>query len=266
LTDEKPARFDEWDPADYLADYFSEVQEDELATIRYFVDQMRGVVPGPVLGFGCGPTLHHIFLTAPRITELYLADYLPRNLEQIDRWRRRAPGAHDWTPFVRYTLMCETGREADNEAVAARTEQIRQGISALVTADAGLTDPLGPAFRGRFAVVLSPYCADSATDDKAVWRRYSRNIATLVRPGGLMLTAALRRCRRYRVGHRSFPSADVDEHHLRSILEQDFSPATIQVDVREVPGHQAQGYTGILLARAQKPGAADPGAGAVGRH
>ena len=111
---------------------------------------------------------------------------------------------------------------------------------------------VGADLRGHFAIVLSPFCADSATDDKAVWTRYSRNIASLVRPGGLMLTSALRRCRRYRVGKRFFPSADIDEADLQKVLAEDFAPDSVSVEVRETPEHSDQGYAGILLARARK--------------
>jgi hypothetical protein len=244
--------FDEWLPRDYLRDYYSELQEDERYTIRYFVEQMRAAPEGPLVCFGSGPTLHHVFLTAGRATELYLADYLTRNLDEIERWLTRAPGAHDWVPFVRYTLWCESGAEPSDADIAARMEQIRGRISGLVQADAGLTDPMGPAFRGRFATVLSPFCADSATDDKAVWERFCRNIASLVAPGGLMLTSSLRHCRRYRVGQRHFTAANIDEVDLQAILEKDFVPGSIAVEVRETPEHLAQGYSGIILARARR--------------
>jgi hypothetical protein len=248
----KPDSFTEWVPRDYLADYFNEVQEDERHTIRYFVEQIRTAPEGPVLCFGCGPTLHHVFLTARRPVELYLADYLPRNLAEIDEWRHKSSGAHDWSPFVRYTLLCESGHDPSDADITARMEALRRGIAGLVHADAGLVDPLGPEFRGHFATVLSPFCADSATDDKAVWNRYSRNIASLVRPGGLMLTAALRRCLRYRVGPRFFPSANVDEPDVQAVLAADFLPSTVSVEVRETPEHLDQGYEGIILSRANK--------------
>jgi hypothetical protein len=187
------------------------------------------------------------------MTDLYLADYLPRNLAEIDRWIRRDPNAHNWDPFVRYTLLCESGQEPTDEMVSARSEAVRSGVTGLLEADAGLTDPLGPEFRGTFATVLSPYCADSATDDKAVWARFSRNIASLVRPGGLMLTSSLRHCRQYRIGDRYFPAADIDESEVTAILKEDFVPDSIEVEVREVPEHRKQGYTGVILARSCKP-------------
>lgn len=248
----KTSSFDEWIPRDYLAEYFSDVQEDERHVIKYFVEQMRGAETGPVLFFGCGPGLNHVFLTAPYLSELVLSDYLVSNLAEIEDWLRGDPKAHDWDAFVRYTLICESGQDPTDEKIQERMKAIRDASTDLVRGDAGLADPLGIAYRGRFATVLSPFCADSATDDKDVWTRYSRNIASLVRPGGLMLTAALRRCRRYRVGSRYFPSANVDESDLLSVLGADFRPDTIAVEGREVIEHQEQGYSGILLARARK--------------
>jgi hypothetical protein len=244
--------FDDWIPGDYLREYYRELPPDEVHAIRFFVENIRDVPPGRVLCFGTGPTLHHVFLTASHARELYLADYLPRNLSEIADWRDRRAGAHDWTPFVRYTLLCETGAAPTEEEVQERMAAIRRTITGLVHGDADLADPLGGDFREGFDTVLSPFCADSATSERDVWARYSRNIASLVRPGGLFLTAALRRSRGYKVGARVFPSANIDENDLRAQLAQDFRPDTVEIEVREVPEHHQQGYAGILLARARK--------------
>lgn len=245
--------FETWVPGDYLREYYSrEVSPDERHAIRYFVEEQRGRVPGPTLCFGSGPTLHHVFSAAPHTSALYLADYLPQNLDEIDKWLRRAPGAHDWRPFVQYTLLCELGREPTEAEVGARSELTRDRIAGLLPADAGLEDPLGRSFRGAFATVLSPFCADSATGDRGVWERYSRNIASLVAPGGRLLVSALRRCRQYRVGARHFPSANIDEADLQTVLLADFPESAVRVEVREVGEHADQGYSSILLACADR--------------
>ena len=88
--------FEAWVPSDYLSEYYSELQEDERSTLKYFVEQIRAAPPGPLVCFGCGPTLHHVLLAAERMSEIYLADYVPENLLEIARWRRGEPGAHDW--------------------------------------------------------------------------------------------------------------------------------------------------------------------------
>lgn len=244
--------FERWIAKEYLAEYFSGLQEDERHVIQYFCNEMRSAQPGPVLFFGCGPGLNHVFLSAPYQTELVLADYLRTNLDELDTWLREKENAHDWSDFVRYTLLCESGVEPDQAAIDQRMAVIRAAKIRLMIADASASDPMGPASRGQFATVLSPFCAESITSDKGDWARYSRNIASLVRPGGLMLVAALRLSEQYRVGPRHFPSANIDETELGEILLQDFRPDTIRIEVHEVPQHREQGYSGILLARAQK--------------
>lgn len=68
-------------------------------------------------------------------------------------------------------------------------------------------------------------------------------------PHGLACLDALRRCRCYVVGDKRLPSANIDEHDLRRVLAPGFSP---RVEVRELQGHGAQGYSSIVLAQAQR--------------
>ena len=245
VLDHRYASFDsDWVPGDYLADYYGEVQADELETIPFFVDAMRETEPGePVLFFGVGPTLHHVFLAAPHASEIHLADYLPENLREIERWLARDPDAHDWRPFVRYTLQCEGVGSPTEAQVAEREELTRARVTRLLEVDARHPSPLDD----RYATVVSAYCADSATEDRAVWETFMEHIAGLVRPGGVFVTAALRRCRHYVVGGNRFPSADVDEHDVHAVLSRRFSHPT--VEARKVG--ESNGYSGIVLAWAR---------------
>jgi NNMT/PNMT/TEMT family len=242
------ASFDtDWVPREYLADYYSEVEPDERETIAYFVEAMKQAEPGePVLLFGVGPTLHHVFLAAGKASEIHLADYLPANLREIERWLERDPEAHDWRPFVGYTLECEGLADPTAEEIAAREELTRAKITRLLQADARREQPLAR----QYGTVISAYCADSATGDRATWEAFMAHIAGLVRPGGTFITAALRRCRRYMVGGKPFPSANVDEDDLRTVLEPGFAGG-IAVEARALAGHEAQGYSGIVLGWAR---------------
>ena len=247
VLDHRYASFDsDWVPGDDLADYYGEVQADELETIPFFVDAMRETEPDePVLFFGVGPTLHHVFLAAPHASEIHLADYLPGNLREVERWLAREPGAHDWRPFVRYTLQCE-GIEAPTDAqVTEREELTRARVTRLLEVDARHPSPLAQ----RYATVVSAYCADSATEDRAVWETFMEHISGLVRPGGVFVTAALRRCRHYVVGDKRFPGADVDEYDMHAVLARRFEHPT--VEACRLAEHAAQGYSGIVLAWAR---------------
>lgn len=240
----------DWTPREYLADYYTDVEPDEVETIAFFVDAFRQAEPGePVLFFGVGPTLHHVFLAAETASELHLGDYLPGNLEEIQRWIDRDPSAHDWRPFVRYTLQCEGIRTPSDEQVTAREELTRSKITRLVHVD-GRTPVTGDV---GYATVVSGYCADSATRDQASWRLFMQNIMGRVRPGGLFVTAALRHSRGYVVGGHRFPSADVDEADVRFILESTRGPLRGTVETRDLADQAAHGYSGIVLAWAQQP-------------
>ncbi len=241
------ASFDtDWAPQDYLADYYRVVEPDERETIAFFTDAMKAApADEAVLVFGTGPTLHHVFLAAPKASEIHLGDYLPANLEEIERWRTRDPAAHDWRAFVRYTLECEGLPAPTDEDITRREELTRSKITRLLQVDA--RHPV--ALDQRYATVISAYCADSATDDRATWETLMANITDLVGPGGLFITAALRHCRSYLVGDKRFPSANVDEHDLKRVLAPRFSP---RVHVRHLQGHEAQGYSSVVLAHARR--------------
>ena len=246
------ASFDtDWSPGDYLASYYRTVEPDERATIAFFVDAARAWLPGqPMLVFGVGPTLHHVFCAAPKAGEIHLGDYLPANLREIQRWLDGDPGAHDWRPFIRYTLQCEGVAAPSAAEIEARAAMTRSKVTRLLRVDLCRDDPLGDGGTASYPILVSAYCADSATGDRAVWRCYMRRIARLVRPDGMLLLAALRRCRGYRVGALTFPSADIDEDDVRAALAERFPPDRLVVAAHELGEVEAKGYAGIVLARA----------------
>lgn len=243
------ASFDtDWVPAEYLTGYYHTVEPDEIATIAYFVDAMRHAEQDrPVLFFGVGPTLHHVFAAAEVASEIHVGDYLPANLAEIQRWIDRHPGAHDWRPFVRYTLQCEGLRDPTADDVAAREDLTRKKITELIRVDGRHPRPVDR----RYPTVVSAYCADSATADHATWQRFMRHITGLVQPGGLFVTAALRRCRGYTVAGKTFPSANIDEHDLRAVLQPQFELLNGSIEVRQTAQDSSHGYAAIVLCRAR---------------
>jgi hypothetical protein len=244
------ASFDtEWEPGAYLKEYYSEIEAEERETIAFFVDAMKDADgTQPALVFGVGPTLHHVFLAAEKVSEIHLGEYLPANLQEIERWLGRDPEAHDWRRFVEYTLECEGLDRPAPEEITFREEMTRARITNLLHVDLRLENPLGGESPRQYATVISAYCADSATGDKAEWATYMQRIAGLVRPGGMLLVAALRRSRGYVVGGKTFPSADVDEADLQAVLEPRFGRGNLRIQACKLMGAAPKGYSGIVLA------------------
>ena len=244
------ASFDtEWEPSAYLKEYYSAIEPEERETIAFFVDAMKNADrTQPALIFGVGPTLHHVFLAAEKVSEIHLGEYLPANLQEIERWLARDPEAHDWRQFVAYTLECEGFDRPASEEIAFREEMTRAQITNLLHVDLREKNPLGVEGAGQYATVISAYCADSATGDKIAWATYMQRIAGLVRPGGLLLVAALRRSRGYVVGGKTFPSADVDEMDLQAVLEPRFGRGNLTVQACKLKGAAPKGYSDVVLA------------------
>ena len=239
----------DWVPERYLADYYSSVEPDEVATIAYFVEALREADRDePILFFGVGPTMHHVFAAAEVASEIHLGDYLPANLDEVQRWIDRAPGAHDWRPFVSYTLRCEGIADPTDAEVTLREDLARKKITELIRVDARQDRPVDR----QYATVISPYCADSATDNHTTWRLLMRNITGLVRPGGLFITAALHGCESYTVGGRSFPSANVGADDLLAAMRPDFDPLGGSVEVCRTDQSATHGYASVLLCQARK--------------
>jgi hypothetical protein len=244
------ASFDtEWEPGAYLKEYYSEIEPEERETIAFFVDAMKDADRmQPALVFGVGPTLHHVFLAAEKVSEIHLGEYLPANLQEIERWLGRDPEAHDWRRFVAYTLECEGLDRPAPEEITFREEMTRARITNLLHVDLRLENPLGSESLRQYATVISAYCADSATGDKAEWATYMQRIAGLVRPGGMLLAAALRRSHGYVVDGKTFPSADVDETDLQAVLEPRFGRGNLAIQACKFNGAAAKGYSGVVLA------------------
>ena len=244
----------DWVPQHYLHDYYRDVEPDEQATIAFFVEALRHADPGePVLMFGVGPTLHHVFLAAPASSEIHLADYLPTNLQEIERWLIGETGAHDWRPFVEYTLACEGVAGPTSDQVSDR-EALARGPGSPRCSPATPASPtlLGGHGSPPYGTVISAYCADSATADAATWATYLRNIAGLVRPGGLFVTAALRHATGYVVGDQTFPSASVDEDDLRRVLEPCFDWDDGLIEVCDLSAGRSHGYASVVLAHVRR--------------
>jgi hypothetical protein len=243
----KRASFADWNPLLYLADYYTRVEQDEELTLRFLIEQARRIPDQPVLlEFGIGPTVHHLLPIAPYVSEIHVADLLPSNLRQVRWWQEQRPTAHDWRPFTSYVLSAETASSPSDADIAAREALVRSRLTRYLPGDAALANPLGPAALGSYDCLLSCYCADSATDNKGRWRRYMSNMLSLLKPGGLFITTALRNCESYAVGDTRFPSSRVNEQDFECLFRE-HQVTDVTIEVAATPEHAAIGYGSVLL-------------------
>ena len=242
----------EFNPRAYLQEYYSDLGGENSALLRFFVDAYK-VIPhnSSLLDFGGGPTIYPLIGAANKVKEIHLYDYLQANLTEVLQWLRRKKVAFNWQPFVSATLELEKGRPCTPSDVAERGEQIRKRITRLSRCDARLDPPLhGPV--QKYDVVVSNFCAESATDDRQQWRTFMRNITSLLRPGGKFIISALKGAHSYSVGHKIFPAVSINETDLAwGLITAGCKPESI--DIRSVPADRpSRYYEGLMLAVAEK--------------
>jgi hypothetical protein len=244
--------WDQFDPAAYLDEYYGDIGSENLELLRFLAETYQGLPKGGVLlDFGGGPTIYPLISAVGRVDEIHFSDYLEANLEEVRRWLDAEPTAFDWTPFIRMALELETSGSCTESDVERRAAEIRERVTRLMRCDASRTPPIESPDR-LYDVVLTNFCAESATSDRELWQAYVTNIASLLKPGGSLVMSALKGATRYSVGSRSFPAVDISEDDLIELLEETGFPRK-RTEVRIVAADRpSRDYEGLMLAVATK--------------
>lgn len=251
--------FTYFDPNDYLNEYYGDVGAENLALLRFMNETYRQLPRGGrLLDFGGGPTIYPLISAVGRVDEVHFSDYLPANLEAVRRWLSKHPSAFDWSEFVRQAIELETGAPCSNADIARREDEIRSLVTGLMRCDASRTPPIEGVYT-PYDVIVTNFCAESATSDRWQWRAFVINIVSLLKPGGVLIMSALKGAGSYAVGSRRFPAVDISEDDLIELLEETGFQQK-QIELRSVPADRpSRDYDGLILAVARMENAAGPG-------
>jgi phenylethanolamine N-methyltransferase len=249
-----------WDPQGYLRQYYSTpyIPTDSQAVLQFLIDLLsrRAAPCRRAVDFGCGPALYSAIALAPYVQELHLADYLPANLREVQRWLNDEPGAHDWDVYFRGILELETGQKPTAEQVAARKAELRRKITVLREADIRQPHPLG--LPQTYDLVVSCFCVEAVSPNRRDWETFLGHLSSLVPTGGTIAMAAVQRCNGYQ-------AARVDESDFARVLSRlGFSEA--KMIIRSVPIAEwvDEGFDSICLIAATKGATNSPNSGQSG--
>ncbi|MCS6947959.1 MAG: NNMT/PNMT/TEMT family class I SAM-dependent methyltransferase [Steroidobacteraceae bacterium] len=250
------ADYSQWRARDYYDTYYSQtILPDEQAVLAYQVSAMvqAGGCFEHALEYGCGPTLHRAIAAAGYTRHIDMSDWLADNLIAVRDWVEAGANNTDWRRFTAYILALEGNPLAGRAELRARENRTRSAIRALYVSDARWSDPLGPQHRGFYDLIVSGFCLDAVSSDKAVWRTCMHNVLSTMRPGGTVVLHFLHECRAYKCGARLFPAANLTVDDVaESLRAEGFARGSIDVQVIACPDNAQFGYTGILTASARK--------------
>lgn len=240
-----------FDAQAYLREYYGDIGAENLALLRFLVNGLRSVSPDSLmLDFGSGPTIYSLITASVRVKEIHVCDYVESNLDEVRKWLRRDPTAFNWREFIETTLELE-GKDNSPRSVFLREQETRNRVTRLVRGDASLPSPLGK-MTSQYDLLVSNFCAESATSDWSQWRVFIHNITSLLKPGGTFMLAALKGADSYSVGDTNFPAVRIMEQDLlQALVEEGFVRKSIAIE--SVPADRpSRHYEGLMLARATK--------------
>ncbi|WAL61906.1 guanitoxin biosynthesis pre-guanitoxin forming N-methyltransferase GntF [Thermocoleostomius sinensis] len=243
-----------WQPQEYLRQYYAtpSVADDEQANFEFALNHLRhdGRFFSRAIEVGCGPTLHHACSFVTYVEELHLADYLPENLQEISKWLRQDPSAHNWEIYLRGILALETETISTTD-LQRRQQQLRQKITQLKSIDLRHPCPLGDD--AVYDLVFSYYCAEAISSSKTDWQTFMNHLLRLVAPGGTLYLTAMRQCRSYAVMDKDFPTAYIDELDLAAVLQANgFDATKTEIQVARSGAWTEQGFSSICMVKAER--------------
>ena len=244
----------EFNPRDYLQEYYSDVGPENLALLQFAVKAFRTIPPTSVLlDFGGGPTIYPLIAAANSVAEIHFGDYLDENLDEVRHWLQDEPSAFDWREFVKVTLELESQSNHVAQAISQRETLIRQRVTQVFKCDANDSPPINAPH--SYDALVTNFCAESATDDWAQWRRFFSNIVSLLKPKGFLLLSALKGATCYTVGDKLFPAVSLKESDLtQALIEEGFDQKSIILE--RIPADRpSRQYEGLIVILAQKQGA-----------
>ncbi|MBI1277186.1 MAG: hypothetical protein GC179_03565 [Anaerolineaceae bacterium] len=236
---------------DYLHEYYADIGSENLAILHFMVRALSEVSPDSVLlDFGGGPTVYSLIASANHAREIHFCDYLDTNLEQVRMWLECHPQAFNWTEFIKTTLVLE-GNDYSKQGVCDRERKIRQRVTQVLHCDANLPQPIETDVDG-YDVLVTNFCAESATDSVEQWRRFVTNITSLIKPGGRLIMSTLKGASSYGVGAESFPAVNIMEDDLMELLiDIGFNYNTVHIE--SVPADRpSRHYQGLMFVSAIK--------------
>jgi hypothetical protein len=243
--------YNAWVPSQYLAQYYATgtITEDEQGILQFIVLFLKekNMRFSEMLEVGCGPTIHHVMPFVPYVDRIYMADYLKRNLAEIQKVIDQAKDAHDWNSYIDGVLDLENAVQRTEE----RTHIFRKKVAELLPCNVLSSRPLG-RIEKTFSLVTSFYCLECVSCSKLQWATAMSNVSGLVAAGGWLILSALRNAASYLVCGKEFPATSINEEDLRlSLLANGFVPESIEIQVCNSTWG-AEGFDTVMVCSAQK--------------
>ncbi|KAI1717590.1 NNMT/PNMT/TEMT family domain-containing protein [Ditylenchus destructor] len=181
---------EKFDAKEYLKDFYTKVDDAAMQMVLIFLPNVvaRFDHAESLLDFGAGPTIHVAVCFRHKVDEIYLADYLPQNRNELTKWVEGRCD-FDWTATLKI-IDCREGGECN---ITTMEQDTREKIRGVLHCDCHTYPAIesAPNGRGKFDIITTfftlEYCCNTQQEYSAAIRRVTHHL----KPGGWLIMGGI---------------------------------------------------------------------------
>ena len=183
----------EFDTNAYLTDFYTKIDDPAMQLVLMFLPSIVARLPPRkrLLDFGAGPTIHVAACFRNNVDEIYLADYLPQNRVELQRWKN-CESSFDWGAALRMILTRE-GKDCFPTRVSETESETRAKVRDIYYANCFEQPSIqcGKALEGKFDIITSFFTMEYCCNTKDEYQTAIKNVVEQVIPGGYFIMGGL---------------------------------------------------------------------------
>ncbi|XP_003788601.1 indolethylamine N-methyltransferase [Otolemur garnettii] len=246
-------------PQDYLATYynFNAGPSPEFDMLKFNLECLHktfgpgGLQGDTLIDIGSGPTIYQVLAACESFRDITLSDYTDRNRQELEKWLRKEPGAYDWSPAVKFA--CEL--EGNSSRWQEKEEKLRAVVKRVLKCNVLLGNPLAPAVLPPADCVVTLLAMECACCSLSVYRTALCNLASLLKPGGHLVTTVTLGISSYMVGKREFSSLVLEKEEVeQAVLDAGFDIQQLLHSSRRYSAFNAPSSGVCFIVASKRPG------------
>ncbi|XP_058400482.1 nicotinamide N-methyltransferase [Diceros bicornis minor] len=246
-----------FNPRDYLEKYynFGSSHSAENKILRHLLKNLfkifclDGLKGDLLIDIGSGPTIYQLLSACESFKEIIATDYTDQNLQELEKWLKKEPGAFDWSPVVTYVCELEGNRVKGPE----KEEKLRRAVKQVLKCDVTQSRPLGAVSLPLADCLLSTLCLDAACPDLPAFCTALKNLGSLLKPGGFLVIVDALKSSYYMIGEQRFSSLCLGREAVEAaVIEAGYTIKQFE-EISQSYSSTMADNEGLFLLVGQKP-------------
>ncbi|XP_077863394.1 nicotinamide N-methyltransferase-like [Saccoglossus kowalevskii] len=169
-----------------------------------------------LLELGRGPAIYRLIAATTHFSEIVFSDYTASCREEVRKWIENREDAYDWSRHFKFVTDM-----IGNRSVWRQFQEALEGkITDVVPCDVLKSNPLEPFTYDTFDGIIVASCLEMACADIASFRNSVKSVASLLKPGGVVVHWGRLGGNFYNVGDASFHALTTTEEIVRNAYKQ----------------------------------------------